>query len=296
MRWSASLRRLAPVLAVALSLSACDRLPAWLGGPDGNRGPLLAEVGAQRLYLGDLAGIVPPGAAAADSAATVRAFAERWTRAAVLADEAERELGADAELERLVADYRTSLLRSRYEDRLVAGAVDSVVAEAELQTLYEQAAGSLATESGLARVLLFKFAENFPEREAFEDAWRQLGGADDAAAVAELSDLGEAYALVALDDPAQWYELAQVEALLPDGRLGSTPDVSSVIVAEGARWYVRPLERVAPGGRAPFAYVRERLRKLALERRRADFLAEAEARLYADAQARGDIKLYTGSD
>ena len=88
----------------------------------------------------------------------------------------------------------------------------------------------------------------------------------------------------------------RVAALLPGGKLGSTRAGTRVVNAEGRVYYLRIHESIDAGQPVPLAYVRPRLRRGILERRRADFLAAERDRLYREARGRDAIKTYIGND
>ncbi|MFN6071273.1 MAG: hypothetical protein ACK489_03305, partial [Bacteroidota bacterium] len=78
----------------------------------------LARVYNKSLYIKDLEGMFPPGTSAYDSSLITNAYTQRWVREAVLLYEAENNLPKDLNIDRLVRDYRSSLVRNNYEQVL----------------------------------------------------------------------------------------------------------------------------------------------------------------------------------
>ena len=251
-------------------------------------GPLIAEVGERRLFLGDALGVVAPGTPAADSLAALAAFAERWARDAVVTEAAETaDLGGGADVERLVADYRDRLLRLRYEARFAAEATDTTVGSVELERLYAAERPLVDAPGGIARVILLRYGGEVPDEEAFLEDWSMLRR--DSLAKARVLAHGRAYADLALTDETQWREVGAVAALaggLDPERIRDGANVRR----RGA--YLRVLDYVGPGEPAPLAYVRDRLRQTALTERRADVLAAERDRLYQLARSRDAVKIY----
>ena len=52
-----------------------------------------------------------------DSLAIIQAYIERWTRDTLLLNEAEQNIPSDLNIDKLVRDYRASLIRHNYEKR-----------------------------------------------------------------------------------------------------------------------------------------------------------------------------------
>lgn len=278
----------APGSCWAYALVVAGVLACGEGGTPRGEGPVIAEVGDRQLYLGDAEGVVAPGTPAADSLAKLTAYAERWTRDAVVAEAAGRaEVGADPGIERLVADYRDRLLRLRYEASLATAEADTVVSEAELERLYQRDRPAVDAPGGIARVILLRYGGELPDEGEFLEDWSMLRR--DSTAKARVLEHGRAYAELALTDEAQWREVGAVAALaggLDPERIRDGANVRR----KGA--YLRVLDYVGPGEPAPLAYVRDRLRKTAIVKRRADVLAAERARLYEEARARDAVKIY----
>lgn len=253
--------------------------------------PVLAEVGDQVLHLSQVADLVPPGASVGDSLAVLQRYADAWVREAALLERAEEAHGDDPEVARLTREYRASLVRDRYEATLADARVDTAVSAADYAAYYRQVSTSMRAGVPLLRATLIKLPEGAPDRGAFERAWY---GGDDTSAFAR--EYVRDHAALALTDPARWRTADELAALLPGGKLGSTRAGTRVVNAEGRVYYLRIHESIDAGQPVPLAYVRPRLRRGILERRRADFLAAERDRLYREARGRDAIKTYIGND
>lgn len=269
-----------------LGLVACG----YLGG-DTDETPVLARVGDRVLHQSAVGALVPPGTPADDSVAVLRDYVLRWAREASLSNEAAAAVGDDPRIERLVDDYRVSLQRQRFEEELVAGAVDTTVAPEEYETLYAELAESVEAPHQLVRALVVKFPADHPRLGEFERVWGASRGEE---VVPELASLSEGAAALALLDPRRWYEAPELRLLIP-GIDGDIRVGSRVIDDEGDRYFLRVFESVRRGKPAPLAYLEPRLRRLLLEQRRAAYLEDYTNRVYREAEARGDVHIYVGN-
>lgn len=255
-------------------------------------GPLIASVGTRELYLGDVAGVVPPGASARDSVAVLREYAERWVRDAAVTEAALQDVtGAGPAIERLVDDYRDRLLRLRFERRRAESGIDTAVSADELRRLHDSEKLTVDAPNGIARVILLRYAGELPDEASFDEDWSMLRR--DTAARARVLAHGDAYAELALTDDTVWRDVGAVAALasgLDPGRIRGGANV----MRKGS--YLRVFDYVAPGELAPLAYVRDRLRQTSLTRRRADYLAAERTRLYQAARQRDDVKIYLSDE
>lgn len=267
------------VLAVA-----CDLLPG-----EEPRGELLAAVGERELFSEDVADVLPRGLSPGDSVQQLREWVDRWVRDAALVVEAEASFGDDPEIERLVDDYRSSLLVDRYRDRLYATGAGDTLTDDQLREEYERAGGAVTLDEPLVRATLIKVQTPVPDKDEFERAWYSASGDEHAGVVRAYA---KTYANLALLDEAAWLRLDELVALLPAGMVGSVQVGTRVAQRDGFAYYLRVLERAEAGQPAPWSYVRPRLRATARQQARAAFLAERAEASYQSARRRDDVKIY----
>lgn len=257
----------------------------------GDDTPVLARVGDRELHASAVGELVPPGTAPEDSIAILRDYVRRWAREASVSNEAAKAVGEDPQIERLVDAYRVGLQRQRFEEDVLRGAIDTVVAPEEYEALYAELGPSAAAPHQLVRALVVTVPKDHPRLADVERAWGASKGGD---VTPELSVLSGEVASLALLDPGRWYEAPELQLILP-GDAGDIRPGSRVIAEEGRRYFVRVLESVRRGAPAPLAYLEPRLRKLVLEQRRAAFLESYINNVYREAEARDEVSIYVGN-
>jgi hypothetical protein len=254
---------------------------------DGDK--LLVKVYNKSLYLSELEGIVPEGSTASDSALMVKAFMQRWVRDQLLMYEAERNIPKDLNIDKLVRDYRASLVRFNFEEQIIAENLDSTVSESEMKRFYENNTDQFQLESTILKCLLLKLPPNAPRNE-LNTLWYSRKTSD----AAKLRSYAKQWAALALLDEKKWYKLEEVAALLPKGTLTSD-NVSSRregTLSDGDfRYYYRVLETVKGKETAPFEYVREQASKVILHKRKMELLERWKEDLYQKELRRQNIQI-----
>lgn len=250
--------------------------------------PVLAKVHQRELRLSEMEGMFPEGATAADSHLIIEAYANRWVKDAVLLWESERNAPGDMNLDRLVRDYRASLVRSSYERQLVSERLDSAIAQEELEAFYEANKMQYQLEKPIVRCYFIRLPYPTPEERTMAQLWNN-GKVKDTAA---LRSYTEEHADVTLLQDSVWYSLEDIAAQLPDGTLtaDNLPSKREFSQQDGAnRYYFRLLELKARQEIAPFSYVAEQARRSILQARKRQVLEEAREEIFERESRRGNI-------
>ncbi|MCB9314516.1 MAG: peptidyl-prolyl cis-trans isomerase [Lewinellaceae bacterium] len=250
---------------------------------------LLAKVYNKSLYLSELDGIVPEGTTPNDSTLMVSAYVQRWVREQLLMYEAERNIPKDLNIDKLVRDYRASLVRFNFEEQIIAEKLDSTVSEAEMKLFYENNTDQFQLENTILKCQLLKLPANAPRNE-LNTLWYSKKPSD----AAKLRVYAKQWAALALLDEEKWYKLDEVAALLPKGTLTSD-NVSSRregTLSDGDfRYYYRVLETVKGKETAPFEYVKEQASKVILHKRKMELLERWKEDLYQQELRRQNIQI-----
>ncbi|MEL7161190.1 MAG: peptidylprolyl isomerase, partial [Bacteroidota bacterium] len=236
--------------------------------------PVLARVHQKELRLSELDGMFPSDASREDSTLIVQAFVNRWSRETVLQWEAERNLPQNLDIDRLVRDYRASLVSNHYEEVLVSMRLDSTVNQDQLEAYYEANKNQYLLERPIVRCFLIRVPYPVQEEADLQRLWNN-GKVSDTMALANYC---ERFAEVALLEPDSWYSLDDIAGQLPTGTL-TTENVSAkreFSLQEGSfRYYFRLLEVKPRLEIAPLSYVKDQARNVILHNRKRKVLEEA---------------------
>ncbi len=253
---------------------------------------LLAKANNKMLYLSELDGMFPERISAGDSALIISAYAERWIREALLLHEAERNIPSDLNIDKLVRDYRASLIRNNYEKILVEELLDSMVTQEELRAFYEKNKEQYQLETPIVRCYLVKVPLPVPESQKLRDLWSD---SDDKKKFRELVNYCNGHAEAHLLDKGTWYSVDDIADQLPQGTL--TPDNASTkldfIQRDGRFEYLfKVFEVKNRKDIAPFAYIEEQARKYILHQRKGKLLEQKKEEMYERAMRRGNVQVY----
>lgn len=266
---------LAALLVLASSFTACGLNST----EEAQGGQLLAQVGSKSLYITEMEGMFPEGLSGEDSSLVIESYVSRWVRETAILNEAERNIPADLNINKMVRDYRASLVRSNYEKILVEQLLDSVVTQQELEEFYEENQLLYELQKPIVRCLFIKVPIPTPERDRLRNLWNQ-------AEEGNLNDLRaycEQYAEVSLLQDDLWYAVEEVAGQLPAGTLtvgniGSKREFTQR--DEHHQYYFRLFELKNRKEIAPLSYVEEQARKVILHKRKLQLVEEVKEDIY----------------
>lgn len=252
---------------------------------------LLAEAYNQHLYLSELDGMIPEGMEASDSVTIVNAYVERWIRKSLLMHEAEKHIPKDLNIDELVRDYRSSLIRHSYEQQLVEQQMDSLISKRELNTFYEKNQDQYQLESPIVRCNYIKIPQTAPQLKKLRTLWRSDSIPDRDTLLAYCNTHAEEFLL----SDSIWYEVEDIAARLPEGTItiDNINNRKEITLSESDYLYLfRVFEIINRKEIAPLAYIEDQASKVILHRRKIKLLEEHREELYDIEMEKSNVKVY----
>ena len=275
------------LIVLTLSFLACQPLDS-----EESEDQLLARVQNKTLYLSELDGWFPEGSHANDSLLVINNYVNRWTREMVMLNEAERNIPKNLEIDKLVRDYRASLIVHNYEKTLIAALLDSTITEVEMDTFYQTNQQQYLLEVPIVRLNLVKVTEDFADMDLVEDLWSDLDDENRASLIDFCNDNAILYHL----SSNNWLSLEDIAVHLPNGTL-TAQNVNRVNnlnqAQDGYRYFLKVLEVRDRGKVAPLAYVEEQARKVILHKRKLLILDEKKDEMYQLSVRKNQVEIFT---
>jgi hypothetical protein len=252
---------------------------------------LLAKVYNKSLYLSELDGMFPEGTTGSDSALIIDAYTSRWVREAVLLNEAERNIPKDLNIDKLVRDYRASLIRANYEKILIENRLDSTITQEQLIDFYEKNKEQYQLETPIIRCHFIKVPLPVPESEDLRRWWNNPSEDNFDELVAYCNKYAVAHHL----EDSTWHKVDDIAMLLPTGTL--TPNNVSTkrefTQRDGEFQYFFKLFEVKNRKEiAPLSYIEDQARKVILHKRKIKLLEDIKDEMYELEMRRNNVHIY----
>ena len=252
---------------------------------------LLARVYNKSLYIKDLEGMFPPGTSAYDSSLITNAYTQRWVRDAVLLYEAENNLPKDLNIDRLVRDYRSSLVRNNYEQVLLEQLMETEISKEELANFYDKNKIQYQLDNPIVKANVVVVAKIISVKDSLKYLWKNATDIN----LARLKNICEEYELAHILDGSKWNEWENLAIYLP--RNISFEEFSrkgkdfSIQDGEFDVW-VKILDSKKPQEIPPIEYVEEQLKRMLLLSRKTKLLEEKKEDMFDIAKRKGQIEIF----
>jgi hypothetical protein len=253
---------------------------------------LLAKVYDKPLYLSELSDIFSDQTMSkADSNQLIANYVERWVRDNAIMYEAEKNVPKDLNLDKLVKNYRSSLVRSIYEKSIIEEALDSTVTLSELNDFYDKNKDQYQLETPIVRCYLIKLEKNAPDQDAVRDWWDDINEADN---LKRLLNYCKSNAKVYMLDDKMWYKVEDLVGILPNGKI--SPDnvhkEEMTFKDDNFQYFFKIIELVNKKETAPMSYIKDQAIKYILHKRKMKLLDEKIENIYNKELLNKNIEIY----
>ena len=252
---------------------------------------LLARVYNKSLYIKDLEGMFPPGTSAYDSSLITNAYTQRWVREAVLLYEAENNLPKDLNIDRLVRDYRSSLVRNNYEQVLLEQLMETKISTSELSNFYDKNKIQYQLDNPIVKAYIVVVPKIISIRDSLKYLWKNASDVH----LLRLKNICEEYELAHILDGSKWNEWENLAVYLPRNigfeEFSRKGKDFSIQDGEFDVW-VKILDSKKPQEIPPIEYVEEQLKRMLLLSRKTKLLEEKKEDMFDIAKRKGQIEIF----
>lgn len=255
----------------------------------------LACVHQQCLYKEDLESVMP----AKDNTALVEQYIKTWVINQLLAYQAEKELVGVArqEVDKKVADFRSTLLTHVYLEKLVNEQIKQDITDQEIQDYYQAYQGNFKLKHRILKGKLIILPKNAPQLERL----KQLVSQNSEAALKELKEYCATHAIYySLDNKAwlQWdnivpktFSSKMLYHAFDQTRLSKKPYLKEMQDAS-YRYYLQIDAYRSINDIAPLELVRDQIAKVILYKRKIQLANQVRENILQQAKANNDYTIY----
>ena len=254
--------------------------------------PAVACVGDMRLYKDEADIIYAQQGAGVDSAAFMHSYIERWAIDVLFHQKATENVVSTDEIDRMVENYRKSLIQNLYQDRLITQQLVPTISDAEVLEFYNKEQALFELNEPFVKGFYVKMPVRAPKTRDVRN-WCLRKGQEDLEELEKLcSENGYEYQFfmeqwLPFDDlvyklPLTGQQL--MDRLLKNGTIEFKEDKFNYFVCADSilkRNDTKPIEMVS-----------NEIKELLLNSKKAKFIKQVKRSLYEDALRNGRVILY----
>ena len=290
---SQSLRNISGVLLALVSVSLLVSCK-WHGSVTEyvyGKTPIV-EIGTDVLYMEDLKQVLPLGLSDTDSTLFAERYIRNWAQDVLFYQNAIRNIPDTKDIDRLVENYRRSLIEHEYQRRLIEQKFSSEITEEEIEQFFNDNQRLFVLDESLLKGLYLKIPVKSHDLSEIRKLYTLLD--DESFEEIEKYSIRNAGRCEFFYD--NWRSVAELEVLLPpldDPLESQLEDNSSFEFKDEEYIYLLNVSQYAPkGGIEPLDHARGRIRGLLLNNNEVAYMRNIKEDLYDAALEKGRITFY----
>lgn len=275
--------------SILISMLSCSK--GSTDAPDLSQVPVVT-VGDKTLYMDELNNTVPRTLSSQDSTAAADAYIKMWINDQLLYDKAKKNIVNKEEIERLIENYRKTLISNLYQEQLLTEHLSKSVSDVELQSFYEQNKDKLKLKENIIKGLYLKVPIDSKELNNFLKWYKQP--TDAAVENIEKNTLKNAVGYEYFYN--RWVSFNEIIDNMPlsvDNGADFLKINKNIEARDSSFVYLLNVKEYRTvGSEAPYEYIKNQLMEIYTEQRKSDYLNKVQQDLYNKAISDNEIKFY----
>jgi hypothetical protein len=248
---------------------------------------LLASVEDRKMYFSDIEGMIS-ATSEQDSLAQINSFIEAWLSKNVVLNEAEKKISKDLDINKLIDDYRSSLILHNYRQALILDNLDTTITKEQEEAYYNLHKEQFLLSEAICKARIVKIPDNAKRIDRFYRNWKK----NDTTAV---NSYIKENAIFDTSNEDEWHTIDHFLSFLPEGKFQARDFTKKGDIQkhdETFEYFIKVIDMKKQNEIPPFSYVREQMRKVIFNQRKKVLLEEIEKKLYKNYMQSNKIKVY----
>ena len=255
---------------------------------------VLVTVHGNVLTRSDVEKIVPKNTSSSDSLLIAESYVKKWVKDILTYEVAERNIGKDVEdINRLVEEYRRSLLRYRYQDHMVRSRLSAEIRENDKMSFYQENMQRFILDKNLVKGLFLKVPADAP---GLNDV-RKWYKSDTPESLENIEKYSIQNASIYDYFYDRWLDFDEILDKIPIQISNKSQFLKSNRSIEKTDsmycYFLNISEYILSGNTAPYEYAESQIHEMIINKRKVDFLKDFEEGLYRDAVRNGYVVFHT---
>lgn len=254
-------------------------------------GAVLASVFDHDLMSSEIPNDLKENNSGSDSIALVNAFIDQWIRKMLLLHEAQNRLPESLNVDKLVEDYKQSLLINNLEKQVIDEELDTLINHNERMTIYEKIKGNYLQEFPIIRLTYIKIPEKAPRIDRFYEWWKT----EDFDRMNFYIEKYAESAILGIDDWWEWNDIQnQIDDIILNKYSFKQPKSIQKNIGE-YEYFVNVYEYVDKGEISPLSFIKDQIDNIIIQKRKVTVMDEYLERVYQKEVKKKNILLHSAN-
>lgn len=255
---------------------------------------ILVKLDDKVLMKSEVIALIPKGTSSADSLLLADSYVKKWLKESLVYDLARKNLDDEMNnIEQLVERYRQSLVRYRYQEKLIKEKLSDEIRESDKMSFYEENPQRFLSDKNLIKGLFLKVPVDAPNVNQVREWYKSSSEAS----VENIEKYSVQYANIYEYFYDKWVDFDEVMDNIPEHI--SNPVLflknnKSLEVKDSSYYYFLNIKQYLPiGSVEPYDYAEAEIKDILINQRKLEFLKNFENELYTDAIRKNRIVYYS---
>ncbi|WP_106830425.1 hypothetical protein [Parabacteroides pacaensis] len=255
---------------------------------------VLVKLDDRVLYKSELLPLIPKGSSAADSTLLAESYIKNWVIEGLVLNVAKHNLDKeeDAHINKLVEEYRNSLLRYRYQEKLIREKLSGDIQEKDMQQYYDVNRNKFILDKNLIKGLFLKVPIDAPNIKDIKNWYKSTSEVS----IEKIEKYSIQYAAIYEYFYDKWVDFDEIMDNIPEHIANTTTFLKNnktLEIQDSTYYYFLNIKEYLPKGDiAPYDYSESEIKDILINQRKLEFLRNFENELYNDALKKGKITYY----
>ena len=257
---------------------------------DKNLQPIIASVYNAKLYYTDIANLFPKNINQQDSVILAKSLITTWATKQLLLKKSEENSSIETsdEINRLVKDYRESLLINNYKEILIKQQLDTLIEEEEILAYYNLNNENFKLNEELIKVKYLSCSNNLAEKKEVIKLFKS----DEIEDIEELEKKELSFTSYQFNDTI-WTRLDNILLKLPFSKEKLLKKTKFAKKQDSLGLYLVAVKDVlVRNSIAPLSYIKPTIKQMILHKRKIELIREIEKIIVKDATQNKNFKIY----
>lgn len=274
---------------MALSIAGCTFLNADQ--------TVVAKVGRKKLYSSEVIKYIPAGLPKQDSLALAQQYIKAWASELIINEMADMQLSkSERDVTKELEEYKSSLLKYRYEQRYIAEHLDTAVTSAQIEEHYLANPNLYELNVPIAKARYLRI----PQTSPMKDKFKKMMASEDEDELFMLDSLSYSNASKYTTYRDKWVDMVTIARDFGTDYgtlIASIKDSYIDIIDEQGVEHIAYLIQYIPSGKVPpLDYCTDKIREVIVSQRKYVLSSNLERDLLQDAIKKGNFVIYENNE